>query len=37
MAYNNRVLSQLLKLLPRQEFERQANHYDGANWVLSSA
>ncbi len=29
MAYNNSVLSQLLKLLPRHEFERLANHYDG--------
>jgi hypothetical protein len=29
MAYNNSVLSQLLKLLPRHEFERLANRYDG--------
>lgn len=29
MAYNNSVLSQLLKLLPRHEFETQANRYDG--------
>jgi putative transposase len=29
MAYNNSVLSQLLKLLPRHEFERQANRVDG--------
>jgi hypothetical protein len=29
MAYNNSVLSQLLKLLPRHEFERLANCYDG--------
>jgi hypothetical protein len=29
MAYNNSVLSQLLKLLPRHEFERQANRFDG--------
>ena len=29
MAYNNSVLSQLLKLLPRHEFEKQASHYDG--------
>ena len=29
MAYHNSVLSQLLKLLPRHEFETQANRYDG--------
>lgn len=29
MAYNNTVLSQLLKLLPRHEFEKQANRCDG--------
>ena len=29
MAYNNSVLSQLLKMLPRHEFEKQANAYDG--------
>ena len=29
MAYNNSVLSQLLKLLPRHEFERLANCHDG--------
>ncbi len=29
MAYNNSVLSQLLKLLPRHEFERLANRHDG--------
>ena len=29
MAHNNSVLSQLLKLLPRHEFERQANRVDG--------
>jgi putative transposase len=29
MAYNNSVLSQLLKLLPRHEFEKQASHCDG--------
>jgi hypothetical protein len=29
MAYNNSVLSQLLKLLPRHEFETQANRCDG--------
>jgi histone H3/H4 len=29
MAYNNSVLSQLLKLLPRHDFERLANRYDG--------
>ena len=29
MAYNNSVLSQLLKLLPRHEFEKQANRVDG--------
>jgi len=29
MAYNNSVLSQLLKLLPRHEFEQQANRFDG--------
>ncbi len=29
MAYHNSVLSQLLKLLPRHEFETQANCYDG--------
>jgi len=29
MAYHNSVLSQLLKLLPRHEFEQQANRYDG--------
>jgi hypothetical protein len=29
MAYNNSVLSQLLKLLPRLEFERLANRHDG--------
>ena len=29
MAYNSSVLSQLLKLLPRHEFEKQANRYDG--------
>jgi len=29
MAYNGSVLSQLLKLLPRHEFEKQANRYDG--------
>lgn len=29
MAYNNSVLSQFLKLLPRHEFESQANRYDG--------
>ena len=29
MAYHNSVLSQLLKLLPRLEFEQQANRLDG--------
>ncbi len=29
MAYHNSVLSQLLKLLPRLEFEKQANRVDG--------
>ena len=29
MAYHNSVLSQLLKLLPRHEFEKQANRVDG--------
>ena len=29
MAYNNSVLSQLLKLLPRHEFEQLANRHDG--------
>lgn len=29
MAHNSRVLSQLLKLLPRHEFEQQANRVDG--------
>jgi putative transposase len=29
MAHNSSVLSQLLKLLPRHEFERQANRVDG--------
>ena len=29
MAYNSSVLSQLLKLLPRHEFEKQANDCDG--------
>ena len=29
MAYNNSVLSQLLTLLPRHEFEKLANDYDG--------
>ena len=29
MVYNNSVLSQLLKLIPRHEFEKQANRYDG--------
>jgi putative transposase len=29
MTYNNRVLSKLLKLLPRHEFEKQANRVDG--------
>jgi hypothetical protein len=29
LAYNNSVLSQLLKLLPRHEFERLANRHDG--------
>ena len=29
MAYHNSVLSQLLKLLPRLEFEKQANRCDG--------
>ena len=29
MAYNSSVLSQLLKLLPRHEFEKQANGCDG--------
>ena len=29
MAYHNSVLSQLLKLLPRHEFEQQANRIDG--------
>jgi len=29
MAYHDSVLSQVLKLLPRHEFERQANHHDG--------
>lgn len=28
MAYHNSVLSQFLKLLPRHEFERQANRVD---------
>ena len=31
MAYHNSVLSQLLKLLPRHEFERRANIYDGTD------
>ena len=29
MAYNNTVLSQLLKMLPRHEFERLANAHEG--------
>jgi len=29
MAYHDSVLSQVLKLLPRHEFERQANSHDG--------
>jgi len=29
MAYNSSVLSQLLKMLPRHEFEKQANQCDG--------
>ncbi len=29
MAHNSSVLSQLLKLLPRHEFEKQANRVDG--------
>ena len=29
MAYHSSVLSQLLKLLPRHEFEKQANRVDG--------
>ncbi len=29
MAFNNTVLSQLLKMLPRHEFERLANTHDG--------
>jgi putative transposase len=29
LAYNNSVLSQLLKLLPRHDFESLANHVDG--------
>ena len=29
MSHNNSVLSQLLKLLPRHEFERLANRHDG--------
>jgi len=29
MAFNNSVLSQFLKLLPRHEFEKQANRCDG--------
>ncbi len=29
MAYHDSVLSQLLKLVPRLEFEKQANHCDG--------
>lgn len=29
MAHNSSVLSQLLKLLPRHEFEQQANRVDG--------
>ena len=29
MSHHCSVLSQLLKLLPRHEFEKQANHYDG--------
>lgn len=29
MAYHNSVLSQLLKLIPRHEFERRAQQVDG--------
>ncbi len=29
MAFNNTVLSQLLKMLPRHEFEKLANAHDG--------
>jgi len=29
LAFNNTVLSQLLKLLPRHEFEKLANKHDG--------
>jgi len=29
MAYHNTILSQLLKLIPRLEFERLGNQHDG--------